>query len=194
MSVGLSVFVSMFLFLGDSIPPGICSHSRNYPIDGWLAALKSSPDFLKDPPHQFPVKSAAWLPEVDMRMSIALDDDDRFSVSESSLNSPFRTQTTQFGGRRYQFSIGMKWRLRDLVDAPDRLAWTRLRVTRRQSHEHKFKEVVELAMKWLRELNAHCSRGAKVRHKSSLKLREVTLRLNIATRGRFGHWLIERSR
>ena len=144
MSVGLSVFVSIFLFLGDSIPSGICSQSSNYPIDGWLATLKFSPGFLKDPPHQFPVKSAAWLPEVDMRMSIALDDDDRFSVSESSLNSPFRAQTTQFGGRRYQFSIGMKWRLRDLVDAPDRLAWTRFRASRRQSHEHKLKLPVYL--------------------------------------------------
>ena len=194
MSFGLSVMVSMSLFLGDSIPPGICSRSMNYPMDDWLAALKSSPSFVEDQRNAFPVKSAAWLPDVDMRMSLALDDDDRFSFSESSLNTPFRSQTTQFGGRRYQFSIGLKWRLRELVEVPERLAWTRFRSSQRQRHEHKFKELVSLAMKWLRELNTYCARGAKGRHKSSIALREITFRLNIATRGGFRRWLIERSR
>ena len=194
MSFGLSVFVSIFLFLGDSIPTDICSHSEHYPMDHWLSALKSSPGFLEDGTSPFPMKSAAWLPKVDMRMSLSLDDDDRFSVSESSINTPFRSQTTQFGGRRYQFSVGLKWRLRDLVEVPERIAWTRFRASQIQKNEHKFKEVVELAMKWLRELDTYCARGTKNRHKSSISLREITFRLNIATRGLFGSWLIERSR
>lgn len=130
-------------------------------------------------------KSSALLPEVRLRVTRLIDEDQRLAPTEYDPE-----RTTASGGSSLWLEGRLMWRLDRLVFASEEVALERLRIGHDKTREHVSMLVVQLLGRWQRArvIELDDAELPDKRRDAGLEAMEAELALDVLTDGWFSRW------